>query len=706
MSEGGVLQTEAAECGLACLATICLAHGRREGLSELRRRFPVSLVGTRLTDLMACADALGFSARAVRCDLEELGQLQTPAILHWNLDHYVVLRRAGRRYSTIFDPARGERTLPSSDVSRHFTGVALELNPASDFERKSAVERVRLGDLWGRLEGFRPFLAQILILSFFLQAIGLITPLISQVVIDDVIGRSDHELLLAVVIGFGTMIVVQAAVENLRGHIQLHAGQRMTVQLSGNLLRHLMRLPADFFERRHVGDVLSRFASLGPPQNFLTGGLVSILLDALLVMPVAVLMVLYSPQLSAIAVASLVVMFIARAAAFPVLRRLSEENLNLAARSETVFLETVRAMRAIKLGAREAERHGLWQNTVAEQQNAAFRLGRLALWGRSATALWQGLIGLTMLAVGALQVIDGRLTLGMFFAFQSYALQFSGRIGGLIGAYFTFRMLGLHLERLSDIVHTDAEPGLDGPAIGPRSLRGDVAVNGLRFRYGQFDPWVLDDVGFSIATGESVVIVGPSGGGKSTLLKLLMGLYPPTEGQVLFDGHPIGSLGLRAIRQGIGVVMQDDQLLSGSIADNVCFFDAVMDQERIERVCAAAHVHDDILRMPMGYQSLIGDMGSILSAGQKQRILLARALYRQPKILFMDEGTANLDPDLERRVMLSLSSLNITRIMVAHRHAAIKGADRALLVDKGMVTEATGSDLARFVATSSTDAAQ
>lgn len=461
----------------------------------------------------------------------------------------------------------------------------------------------------------------------------------------------------------------------------------MSIQLSGNLLRHLLRLPTDFFERRHVGDVLSRFGSLGPPQSFLTGGVVGIVLDALLVLPVGLVMFLYSPALAAFALVALLVTFAVRLAVFPTQRRYAAESLSLAARSDTVFLETVRGIRAIKVAGRENERHGLWQNTVADQQNVAFDQGRFNIGLNTFLSLWQGFAGLGMLALGALQVIRGELTLGMFFAFQSYALMFSSRIGGLIGAFFTFRMLGLHLERLADIVHADPEPGLDGPSTMMKPLLGDLSVRGVRFRYGDFDPWVIDNATFDITAGEAIVIAGPSGGGKSTLLKVLVGLYAPTEGRVLFDGHPLQSLGLRAVRERLGVIMQDDQLLSGSISDNVAFFAAAVDHDKVERVCRLAQVHDDIMRTPMGYNSLIGDMGSILSGGQKQRLLLARALYKEPSILFMDEGTANLDADLERRVLQSLADLRITRIMVAHREAAIEGAGRVLWVEDGRVTE-------------------
>ncbi len=686
-----VLQAEAAECGLACLATVAGLHGRAESLSELRRRFPMSLGGTTLKDLIDCADRLGFSARPIRCDLDELSKLDTPAILHWSLDHYVVLLRVSRKSILIADPARGERTLSFEEASRHFTGIALELTPAPHFEKRTEAERVLLSDLWGRLTGFKPFLAQMLFLTLMLQVVALLTPLANQIIIDDVIARGDRELLAVVLLGFAVLILIQTAIQTLRGFIQLHAGQRLSIHLSGNLLKHLLRLQTAFFERRHVGDVLSRFSSLQPVQAFLTNGLVGVALDAAMVIPVAVVMVLYSPLLSGLVVLNLVVVFAVRAAAFPRVRRYAEELLNLSARTESVFLETVRGARAIKIAAREPERHSLWQNTVADQQNVAFQQGSFALWGGGGAALWVGLNGIVVMYLGALQVIEGSMTLGMFFAFQTYAAQFSTRINNLIAAVFSFRMLGLHLERLADIVHADPETDLDGTTALARPITGKVEARSVSFRYGEYDAWVLRDVNFSIERGEAVAIVGPSGGGKSTLLKIMMGVYEPTEGQIVVDGYPLRVFGLRAFRSRIGVVMQDDQLLSGSIADNVAFFDPNADQDRVEQACQLAHIHDDIMRMPMGYHSLIGDMGSILSGGQKQRLLLARALYKQPTILFMDEGTANLDPELERRVMNSIADQNITRIMVAHRQAAIRGAGRILLVERGSVTEITGA---------------
>lgn len=684
-----VLQAEASECGLACLVMVADHHGYRLTLQELRRRFPVSLTGTSLKTLVAIADAIGFSSRPVRCDLDDLAKLTLPAILHWDLDHYVVATKATKKRLTIMDPARGQRVLLLEEASKHFTGVAVELTAAPHFEKRETVERVRIGDLWGRLSGLTPILVQLFLLAFLLQGLGLIAPLSSQLVVDEVISKGDRSLLNAILFGFGALAIIQIAIEAVRALLMLNAGQRLSIQLSGNLLKHLLRLPTDFFERRHIGDIISRFSSLSPIQTFLTGGVISVVLDGVMIIPVAIMMFLYSPMLSALVIVNVTVIFVFRAITFPISRQFAEEQLALSARTESAFLETVRGVRAIKIAGRETERHALWQNAFADQLNNAYRQSVFGLWGGAGLGFAQAAQGLLMLYFGAIQVMDGVLTLGMYFAFQSYAAQFAGRANGLVGAFFTFRMIGLHLERLADIIHADLELGIDTTSVLTKPILGHVSVEDVSFRYSPHDPWVLRNINFTINAGESVAIIGPSGGGKTTLLKILMGLYPPTGGEVKVDHRHLATLSLRGFRERLGVVMQDDQLLSGTIADNVAFFDAQIDMDRVEAACRTACIDEEIQAKPMGYHSLIGDMGSILSGGQKQRVLLARALYKQPAMLVMDEGTANLDPELELAIMRNLSALRLTRIMVAHREGVVASADRILRIEQGGVTEVT-----------------
>jgi ATP-binding cassette subfamily B protein RaxB len=682
-----VLQAEAAECGLACLAMVAAAYGQQHSLSELRRRFSASLKGTSLRGLMDMADALGLSSRALRVDLEDLTKLKRPAILHWNLNHYVVLKQVSGDKAVLHDPASGLRVLTLDEVGRHFTGVALELTPTPDFVKKPVAERLRLGDLFSQTRGLVPAVAQLFVLAAGLQVLALLSPMLSQMVVDDVLAKGDLDLLLVVCVGMALILAISIAIDLLRGYVGLYLGTQLSFQMQSNLLRHALRLPGSWFEKRHIGDILSRFASLGPAQSVFTSSAISIVLDGIMAVAALIMMCLYAPLLTAIEIAALLAFFVARLAVFPYLRRKTDEGLHLSARVQTTFLETLRGARMVKLFGLERERVSHWQTEQAQAVNNGVQIARFGLWNGAGHRLVSGLQQVVVWALGAKMVIDGRISLGALLAFQAYTSQFTAAVGNLIDQVFAFKTLDLHLERLADVVHADPERGIEAPIQPDRRFDGAVAVRALSFRYADHEPWIIRDASFAVAPGELACFMGPSGQGKTTLLKLLIGFHDPQEGEVLVDDTPLRTFGVRTFRDRIGVVMQDDQLLRGSIADNIACFDPTIDMAKVEAAAALARVHDEILRLPMGYASLVGDLGSTLSSGQRQRVLLARALYRDPKVLFLDEGTANLDPDNERGVMESLAGLAITRIVIAHREAALAGADRLFVVKDGKIVE-------------------
>ena len=682
-----ILQAEAAECGLAALAMVAGYHGYQTSLTELRRKFIVSLKGVNLRSLSSAADQLGLSARGLRCELEDLNQLKTPCILHWGLNHFVVLKKAGRKKITIHDPARGKRTLPLYEASKHFTGVALELTPTPNFEKKEDKERVRIMDLWSKMTGFIPVILQIIAITVILQVFAVLSPLVNQLVVDEAIAKGDINFLKVIIMGFALLLLVQTAIGVLRSYITMYFGTLLNFQMRSNMLRHVLRLESEFFEKRHIGDIMSRMGSLKPVQNLFTSAFVTVLLDGVMAVVTGIVMFLYSPMLAGVVCGIILLSFLVRLATFPYVIRVTEEQIQKDADLQTISLETIRGARAIKIFGREQERHSHWQNAYADSVNVGLRLQRFGIGSGAANGIVFGLLELGIYYLGASLVINQTLTLGMFFAFQSYRGQFSGRINSLIGLYFSFRTVGLHLERLADIVYAEQEAGIDEPLMVGKTLSGEIEIRHLRFRYGDNEPWVLDDVNLKIKPGDRVAFVGPSGGGKTTLLKQLIGLHNPVEGEILYDGRSLASTGVRAIRSQIGVVMQDDRLLSGSLYDNISFFDPEIDTSRVEACAKAAFVYDDIMKMPMGFQSLVGDMGSILSGGQKQRVLLARALYSKPKILFLDEGTANLDPQSEANIVRLLAHLKITQIIVAHRPAAIETCNRVFKVKDGKITE-------------------
>ena len=682
-----ILQAEAAECGMACLAMVAGYHGYQTSLTELRRKFTVSLKGVNLKSLTAAADQLGLSGRGLRCELEDLRQLKTPCILHWGLNHFVVLKKAGRKKITIHDPAKGKRILLLSEASKHFTGIALELTPTPNFEKKEEKERVRIMDLWSKMTGFIPIILQIIAITVILQVFAVLSPLVNQLVVDEAIAKGDANFLKVIIMGFALLLFVQTAIGVLRSYISMYFGTLLNFQMRSNMLRHVMRLEAEFFEKRHIGDIMSRMGSLKPVQNLFTSAFITVLLDGVMAVVTGIVMFMYSPILAGVVCGIIVLSFLTRLATFPYVIRLTEEQIQKDADLQTIMLETIRGARAVKIFGREQERHSHWQNAYADSVNVGLRLQRFGISAGAGSGIIFGLLELGIYYLGAMLVINQSLTLGMFFAFQSYRGQFTGRINSLIGLYFSFRTVGLHLERLADIVYADQEKGIDAPLMVGKKLSGQIEVRNLRFRYGDNEPWVLDGVNITINPQDRIALIGPSGGGKTTLLKQLIGLHNPVEGEVLYDGRSLASTGVRAIRNQIGVVMQDDRLLSGSLYENISFFDPEMDMELVESCARAAYVYDDIMAMPMGFQSLVGDMGSILSGGQKQRVLLARALYNGPRILFLDEGTANLDQQSERNIVKVLSQLPITQVIVAHRPAAIEACNRIFHVENGKVQE-------------------
>ena len=681
-------QTEAAECGLACLAMVANFHGHKIDLNTLRRDYPISLKGATLKSLMSTADKLRFNCRAVRCELEELGELSTPAVLHWDLNHFVVLKSVGRRI-VIHDPAQGERRLTSEEVSKHFTGVALELSPARGFERKHELRKMGLGDFWQQATGLKRFLVQVFVLSLLLQMFALAGPFYMQLVVDEAIISHDVNLLEVLALGFGLLALIRILVTLLRSYVVMYLGNMLSIQMASNLFRHLIRLPLPFFERRHIGDIVSRFGSMNNIKDLFTSGLIEALVDGIMVLGTLALMFVYAPILAWIVIAAVVIYGLFRWVLYRPFRNLTHESIVAGAEEQSNFMESIRGAQTIKLFGAEADRHTLWQNRYADAMNTGIRVQKLSIAFSTVNGLLFAIENIAVVYLGATLVLDEMLTIGMLFAFMSYKGQFEGKAKALIDKLIQFKMLELHLHRIADIAYTKTETGLDAPLEAPQPISGQLTLEDLSFGYAEAEPKVIDQVNLQVKAGEAVAIVGASGGGKSTLLKLMLGLIEPTVGEVKADGVGIHKRGIAAYRQQVAAVMQDDQLLSGSISDNICFFAPDRDNQHIEACARAAALHDEITAMPMAYNSLIGDMGTVLSGGQKQRLLLARALYRQPRILFLDEATSNVDTRLEQQIAAELKGLNITRIIVSHRPETIRFADRVFALHGSQLNNVT-----------------
>lgn len=682
-----IYQSEAAECGLACLAMVAGAYGYKTDMASLRQRYPLSLKGATLQHLMQLADQLGLAGRALRLEPEELSQLKLPCILHWQMSHFVVLVKVKGQRIQILDPAFGKRDLTAADVDQCFTGIALELSPTAGFEPADQRQKLTIRQFWSSASGLWAALGRILLMSVVLQFFLLVAPYYMQLVIDEVLVSRDLDLLYVLAFGFGFLLLLQILTNILRSWLVLHLGSVLNLQLATNLFRHLLHLPLSFFEKRHMGDIVSRFGSLQQLRELLTNSLIEALIDGLMALAVLVLLFVYQPVLAAVVLAAVLLYALLRFIFYAPLKQCTEQSIVAQAKEQSSFMESIRAIQSLQLFSKQSQRLSLWQNQYSVAVDQQFRLGR---WQVSLQAVHQLLFGLEHIIViylAALAVLDHAFSVGMLFAFASYKSQFTQRAAAFIDHWVEFRMLELHLQRLADIALAETEKSGETQPYLP--LQGHIELRDLSFRQTVQDPWLFQRLNFTLSPGESVAIVGPSGVGKTSLLKVILGFSTVQQGKVLVDGMDISSFGVQHFRSQIAAVMQNDQLLSGSIMDNICFFSPKPDIEQAMQCAELVAIHQDIAAMPMGYNTLIGDMGSALSGGQKQRLLIARALYHKPRVLVLDEATSHLDVMLEARVNQAIRQLQIGRIMVAHRPDTILTADRILLLQQGLLTDIT-----------------
>lgn len=678
------LQSASSECGLACLAVIADHFGQQTGLRELRARFPLSLKGVSLSRLIAIAGDLGFQCRALRLGLNDLSRLATPCILHWNLNHFVVLVEAGPRKVVIFDPATGRRELSYAEASEMFTGVALELAPGVDFKLQKAPPPISVRQLTGPVSGLWRSLGLIVGLSVALQVFVVVAPFFMQWVVDQVLVSSDRSLLAVLGVGFGIILLMQVGTSLLRGWSVIFLSSRLGMQWTGNVFAHLIRLPMDFFEKRHLGDVVSRMGAVQAIQRTLTTSFVEAFIDGLMAIVTLAMMLIYSWKLAIVTLLAVAVYAVIRASAFRPVRDGTEQQLEAGAKQQGHLLESIRGIQSLKVSGKEALRDGAYRNLMNETVNRDAYMAKLALGFNSAGQLVFGVERIAVIWIGAILALQNVFSVGMLIAYLMYKDQFATRVNALIDKWVEFRMLRLHGERLADIVM--AMPEVVSGIEESLPETANLEVKNLSFRYADGEPWVLQDCSFAVGAGESVAIVGASGCGKTTLVKLMLGLLSPNAGCIEAGGRDIRKLGLSNFRGMAAVVMQDDQLFAGSIADNIAFSEEGLDFARIEEAAKLAAIHDEITAMPMGYHSLIGDMGTTLSGGQKQRVILARALYRNPRILFLDEATSHLDVECERLVNDAVRQLKLTKIIIAHRPETIASADRVLMMHDGKIS--------------------
>lgn len=691
-------QTQAAECGLTCVGMIAGFYGHQIDMVSLRHRFPSSQKGSTLTDVMSFAQNLGMGCRAVRLELDELHKLSLPCVLHWDMNHFVVLKSISKNTITIHDPARGVRKVAMDEVSRSFTGVALELYPAATFEQKNEKKSISMLNLIRNVSGIGSAFTQVALLSLALEFFGIISPFYMQWVIDQVLVSADRDLLTLLGVAFISITLFQNLINALRSWVTTWFSSMLSVQWSGNLCAHLLGLPLSYFEERHVGDILSRFGSIANIQSTLTGRFISSIFDGVMALVTLAVIFTYNANLTFVVIGLFLLYALIRWISFEPFRQANEDQLLASAQAQSQLLESIRGVEAIKLNNKQDLRVSTFTNETVESTNKGITTQKLSIGFSTLQGTISGVGKIVLIWLAAGQVLDGNFTSGMLVAFISFSDQFISRSAGLINALIEFKMLRLHGERISDIVLTEKEQNMESNiALAEQEGPVRLDIRQLSFRYSATDAEIFTGFNLAIEAGESIAIIGPSGQGKTTLAKLLLGLLKPVSGSICINGVDHAKLGMTHYRDLIGSVMQSDMLFAGSIMDNISFFDASLDRHHVEKVARIAQIHDDIMAMPMGYNSMVGDMGSSLSGGQVQRVILARALYRKPRILILDEATSHLDVARESAINAAIKHMAVTRVIIAHRPETILSADRIIQISRNGIMEVPKPDFIRLV---------
>lgn len=679
-----ILQGEISECGLASLAMIASAWGLKCDLAGFRARVAMTPRGVNLRTLMNLAAGIGLAARPVRIGLRRLGDLRLPAILHWNLDHFVVLERVKGDVATIVDPARGRMRMSLDSMSPHFTGIAIEFTPTDNFQPGLMRLSRSFRRAWVDDPRLRSTAVCVLWLTIVLQLTIISMPFAYRDVIDHAAASRAYPHLLWIVVGIGLMMFVQAASAWTRGLVITRLGHIFVHRVSTNIVARLLSLPVAFFQRQMLGDILSRVRSVDTIRRFVTDQAAPMVIDLVVGSITALLMIAFSPHLALIVICGLSIEIFVRLCGLRKQRDMAEDLLEAEGKEMSRLLESMRAIQAIKLAGREAQRFAFWENELVRVLNANSRLTRQrntvgAIVSAAAAMEWAA-----VLSVGLLGVAFAPVSTGVLFGFLAYRGVFRERVSSVMDNIWGLQLANVHLRRLDDLML--AEPEARGGSAESLEGPGHLKIEHVSFGYSAADPLVLDDVSLEFPAGACIAIVGPSGSGKSTLVKLILGIEKPQKGSISLDGVSIDEANRQAWRDRFGAVMQDDTLLAGSINDNIAFFDSEFDAEKVREVAQHAAIHDEIQAMPMDYATIVGDMGVQISGGQRQRLLIARALYRKPAVLLFDEGTANLDAVSEEKISEVLARLAPTRIIVAHRSHLLTVADIVYEVRNGKIS--------------------
>ncbi len=678
-----VVQTTSTDCGAACLAMVLRAFGREAPLRDIREAMGIVRDGVTAQQIVKAARAFGLRGQGVRAELSALRDLPLPAILHWDFQHFVVLSKISRKRAEILDPAGKRNKVTVEELSGSFTGVALVFEPLRSYEWQGRKSRPWARPLRSLLQS-RSALLLVAVLSLAAQGLGLALPLLTAYVVDKVVpGKSLPGLSMAA-IGLAMYLAFYGVVTLSRGLMLLRLQVMVDERTMTGFFEHLLSLPFSFFQVRSAGDLMMRISSNSIVRELLSQQLLSLVTDGLLMVFYLGIMMAANGYLALLVLALAVLqvtwaMISAKAMQGPVHRDILAQS-----RSQSYLVEVLRGVETVKASGAEEQAFHAWRGLFTQQLLASLsRQKRGALLGSFGSALTVA-SPLLLLLAGASLVLHGVLTLGTMLGFAALAGAFLAPLNSLVGSMQSFQVMGTHLGRLEEVFEEPPEPRQPQAVAG---IKGGIEVRAVFFRYGSQSPWVLRDVNLKVNAGSMVAIVGRSGSGKSTLAKLLIGLYPCTKGEVLWDDIPLTALDLPSIRSQTGVVVQNAFLFNDTVRHNIALADPDMSLERIKKAARLACIAGDIETLPMAYDTLLSEMANNISGGQRQRLCLARALAREPRILLLDEATSEVDPPTESAIRDNLAKLSCTRIVIAHRLSTIRNADWIVVLEGGRVAE-------------------
>ncbi len=686
-----VLQTSLSDCGPACLAMVLALHGRHVRLDEVREAAGGGRDGVDAQALIETGRVYGLRGRGVRLDdVDDLSLLGRGAILHWGFRHFVVLERVTRRGAVVVDPAVGRREVRRQELEEELTGVALLFEPTPGLE-PSAPRPRGLGRYLRALWRHAPTLSRTVVLSLVLQVLALATPLLTGLLVDRVVPRGDTGLLGVLAAGLAFVAVFHFLASLVRAHLLLAVRTHLDATLSVEFLDHLVDLPFLFFQQRSAGDLLARLNSNATIREILTAGALSGALDGMLVTLYLLLLAVTHRGLCLLVLG----LGAAQVVVFALTRRRHRDLMAAELRTQAAsrgyqvqMLAGIETLKAVGAERRSVER---WADLFVDELNVALARGRLSALSDSLLAALTVASPFLVLTYGAAQVLQGELSLGTMLAASALAAGFLAPLAALVATGFQLQLLGSYAERIDDVLETPPEEERAAVAPAPR-LSGRITLEAVSFRYAPAAPLAVRDVSLEVAPGSFVALVGRSGAGKTTLAHLLVGLYRPASGRILYDGVDLAGIALRSLRTQLGVVSQQPYLFGASIRENLALADPSLPLARIVEAARRAQVHDEIAALPMNYDTVLADGGASLSGGQRQRLALARALVHRPAILLLDEATSNLDGVTERAIQDELAAARCTRIVIAHRLSTVAAADVIVVMEAGRVVESGTHD--------------